>query len=120
MRVLIVGGGIAGLAMARAGQAAGLDGEIVERATVPQIAGAGIYLPGNGMAALGRLGLADAVADHGAVVGRRRLFDDRGRQLIDFDEAGLWRDVAPPIALHRETLHRILADGAPARRSGSV
>ncbi len=112
MRILIVGGGIAGLAMARAGQAAGLDGEVAERATTPQIAGAGIYLPGNGMAALGGLGLAEAVAEQGAVVGRRRLFDDRGRQLIDFDEAGLWRDVAPPIALPREALYRILADGA--------
>ena len=112
MRILIVGGGIAGLAMARAGRQGGLECEIVERTTTAQIAAAGIYLPGNGMAALGRLGLADAVAERGAVVGRRRLFDDRGRQLIDFDEAGLWRDVAPPIALHREELHRILADGA--------
>jgi len=112
MRILIVGGGIAGLAMARAGRQRGLECEIVERTTTAQIAAAGIYLPGNGMAALGRLGLADAVAERGAVVGRRRLFDDRGRKLIDFDEAGLWRDVAPPIALHREELHRILADGA--------
>jgi 2-polyprenyl-6-methoxyphenol hydroxylase-like FAD-dependent oxidoreductase len=112
MRILIVGGGIAGLAMARAGRQAGLECEIVERATSWQIAGAGIYVPGNGMAALGRLGLAEAVAERGAVVGRRRIFDDRGRQLIDFDEAGLWHDVAPPIALHRDDLHRILADGA--------
>jgi 2-polyprenyl-6-methoxyphenol hydroxylase-like FAD-dependent oxidoreductase len=112
VRILVVGGGIAGLAMARAGLQAGLECEIVDRATTWQIAGAGIYLPGNGMAALGRLGLAEAVADRGAVVGRRRLFDDRGRQLIDFDESGLWRDVAPPIALHRDELHRILAVGA--------
>ena len=112
MRILIVGGGIAGLAMAVAGQRVGIDGEIVERTATPRIAGAGIYLPGNGMAALGRLGLAGAIADQGAVVGRRRLFDDRGRLLIDFDEAGLWRDVAPPTALPREALHRVLADGA--------
>ena len=77
MRILIVGGGIAGLAMARAGRQAGLECEIVERAATWQTAGAGIYLPGNGMAALGRLGLAEAVAGHGAVVGRRRIFDDR-------------------------------------------
>jgi 2-polyprenyl-6-methoxyphenol hydroxylase-like FAD-dependent oxidoreductase len=112
MRILIVGGGIAGLAMARAGRRAGLDCEIVERTTNARVVGAGIYLPGNGMAALSRLGLADTVADQGAVVGRRRVFDDRDRQLIDFDEAGLWQDLAPPIALPREALHRILADGA--------
>ena len=106
MRILIVGGGIAGLAMARAGRQAGLECEIVERAPNREIVGAGIYVPGNGMAALGRLGLAEAVAERGAVVGRRRIYDDRGRRLIDFDEAGLWKDVAPPIALHREELQR--------------
>jgi 2-polyprenyl-6-methoxyphenol hydroxylase-like FAD-dependent oxidoreductase len=106
--------------MARAGQQRGLECEIVERAAASQLAAAGIYLPGNGMAALGRLGLAEVVAGRGAVVGRRRIFDDRGRQIIDFDEAGLWRDVAPPVALHREELHRILADGVAgiAIRSG--
>jgi len=120
MRILIVGGGIAGLAMARAGRRRGLGCEVVERAATRPTAGAGIYVPGNGMAALGELGLADAVAESGAVVARRRLFDDRGRSLIDFDEAGLWRDVAPPIALHREELHRILADDLPIRSGVSV
>ena len=112
MRILIVGGGIGGLAMGRACRQHNLPCEIVERATVRHGPAAGIYVPGNGMAALQRLGLADAVAAHGAVVARRRLDDDRGRRLIDFDEAGLWRDVAPPVALHRDELHRTLADGA--------
>ena len=114
MRILIIGGGIAGLAMARALRRAGIgdDTEIVERSRTWQVAGAGIYLPGNGLAALRRLGLADAVAGLGAVVAHRRLFDARGRLLIDFDEAGLWRDVAPPIALHRQALHDALVDGA--------
>jgi 2-polyprenyl-6-methoxyphenol hydroxylase-like FAD-dependent oxidoreductase len=112
MRILIVGGGIAGLAMTRALHQVGLVGEIVERSPGPRVVGAGIYLPGNGMAALARLGLAEAVAASGAVVERRRVFDERGRGLIDFDEAGLWRDVARPIALDRATLHRHLAQGA--------
>jgi 2-polyprenyl-6-methoxyphenol hydroxylase-like FAD-dependent oxidoreductase len=112
MRILIVGAGIAGLAVARALHRAGLESEIVERASASPVAGAGIYVPGNGMAALGRLGLADSVAAAGDVVGRRRVFDERGRPLIDFDEAGLWRDVAAPIALHRRDLQRILAEGA--------
>ena len=113
VRILIIGGGIAGLGMARALHQVGLSSDLVERARAWPVEGAGIYLPGNGMAALRRFGLDEAVAARGAVVGRRRVFDDRGRSLIDFDEAGLWRDVAPPVALHRADLLRILVDGAP-------
>jgi 2-polyprenyl-6-methoxyphenol hydroxylase-like FAD-dependent oxidoreductase len=118
MRILIVGGGIAGLAAARALRQVGVESELIERAGAWPSAAAGIYLPGNGVAALRRLGLDGSVIASGAVVGRRRLFDDRGRTLVDFDEAGLWRDVAPPIALHRDDLHRILVaatDDQPIR-----
>ena len=93
MRILIVGGGIAGLAMARALRRRDMDGEIIERDEAWSIAGAGMYIPGNGMAALDRLGLGDEVRAHGAVVERRRLCDERGRPFIDFDEAGYWRDI---------------------------
>ena len=112
MRILIVGGGVAGLAMARALRRVGLASEIVERADAWRIESAGVYVPGNGMRALQRLGLADDVAAAGDVVDVRRLRDDRGRLLIEFDEAGFWRPVALPIALPRRELHRILADGA--------
>ena len=112
MRILIVGGGIAGLATARALRLRGLDSEIVERDEAWSIAGAGVYIPGNGMAALDRLGLGDPVRAHGAVVERRRLYDERGRPFIDFDEAGFWREVAAPVALHRRELHDVLVEGA--------
>jgi len=112
VRILIIGAGIGGLAMARAAHQRGLECQVVERSPTPVVPGSGIYLPGNGMAALRRLGLAEAVAEIGAVVGRRRLSDDKGHRLIDFDEAGLWRDVAPPVAHDPAELHRIMADGA--------
>jgi len=123
MRILIVGGGIAGLAMGRALQRVGLDSEIVERANAWRVESAGIYLPGNGMAALERLGLAERVQEAGAVVERRRFIDERGSLLFAFDEAAFWRPLALPIALPRRDLQRILAEGAagvPIRFATSV
>jgi 2-polyprenyl-6-methoxyphenol hydroxylase-like FAD-dependent oxidoreductase len=114
MRILIIGGGIAGLSMARALHLRGLTCEIVERDDTWRVAGAGVFLPGNGMAALERLGLAEEVRHRGVIVERRRLFDERGRSFIDFHEAGLWADVAAPVALHRRDLHDVLARGAAA------
>jgi len=112
IRILIVGAGIAGLSLARALRRRSLDAELVERSIDWPIAGAGVYIPGNGTRALDSLGLGEAVRARGTVVERRRLLDDRGHLLIDYDEAGFWRDVAPPIALHRRDLHEILLEGA--------
>ena len=57
-RVLIVGGGIAGLALARALHQQGVVSEIIERAASWPAGGTGLYLPGNGLRALAALGLA--------------------------------------------------------------
>jgi 2-polyprenyl-6-methoxyphenol hydroxylase-like FAD-dependent oxidoreductase len=57
-RVLIVGGGIAGLALARTGVAV----EVIEREPAWRPAGTGIYLPGNAARALRALGLEAQVA----------------------------------------------------------
>jgi 2-polyprenyl-6-methoxyphenol hydroxylase-like FAD-dependent oxidoreductase len=111
-RILVVGAGVAGLSLARALRARGLEAELVERSIDWPVTGAGVYIPGNGLRALRELGLGEVVEADAAVVARRRLFDDTGRLLIDFDEAGLWRDVAPPVALHRHELHDILLRGA--------
>jgi 2-polyprenyl-6-methoxyphenol hydroxylase-like FAD-dependent oxidoreductase len=111
-RILVVGGGIAGLSLARALRRRGLDPDLIERSIDWPVAGAGIFIPGNGLRALRELGLGAEVEAAGAMIARRRLLDDTGRLLIDFDEAGLWRDVAPPIALHRRELHDILLRGA--------
>jgi 2-polyprenyl-6-methoxyphenol hydroxylase-like FAD-dependent oxidoreductase len=112
IRILVVGAGIAGLSLARALRQRSLDAELVERSIDWPIAGAGVYIPGNGTRALDALGLGEAARARGTVVERRRLLDDRGHLLIDYDEAGFWQEVAPPIALHRRDLHDILLEGA--------
>ena len=62
MRILVVGAGIAGLAAARALTRAGQAVEVVERAAGPDRGGAGIYLPGNAVRALRRVGLDELAA----------------------------------------------------------
>jgi 2-polyprenyl-6-methoxyphenol hydroxylase-like FAD-dependent oxidoreductase len=54
-RILIVGGGIAGLALGRALQEQGVVPEVIERAASWPTRGTGLYLPGNGIRALGAL-----------------------------------------------------------------
>ena len=56
-RVLIVGGGIAGLALARMLARIGVSPEVIEREPVWRPAGTGMYLPGNAARALRALGL---------------------------------------------------------------
>jgi 2-polyprenyl-6-methoxyphenol hydroxylase-like FAD-dependent oxidoreductase len=61
LRVLIVGAGIAGLALARALRQRDITAEVVERATEWQPSGAGLYLPANAVRALGELGVEPAL-----------------------------------------------------------
>ena len=60
-RVLVVGGGIAGLAAARALLRRGVGPDVVERAAAWSQPGAGMYLPANSVRALGALGLQAAL-----------------------------------------------------------
>jgi 2-polyprenyl-6-methoxyphenol hydroxylase-like FAD-dependent oxidoreductase len=78
-RILIVGAGLAGLALARALGQAGLTPELVEREAGWDIAGTGMYLPANGVRALRALGLEDAVTARAAPISHQRLLDHRGR-----------------------------------------
>lgn len=111
-RILVVGGGIGGLATARVLASAGLSVEVVEREPAWDESGTGIYLPGNATRALRALGLDQAVMERGTVIERQRFCDDRGRVLLEADLAGLWDGVGLCVALPRADLHAVLRDGA--------
>ena len=111
-RILIVGGGIAGLATARMLVRIGLSTEVIERAPVWRPAGTGIYLPGNATRALRALGVEAQLASRAVEIPRQRFCDHRGRLLCEVDVAKLWAVVGPCLALGRTALHELLLDAA--------
>ena len=111
-RVLIVGGGVAGLAAARALLAAGFAPELVERESEWGHGGTGIYLPGNAARALRSLGLEHDVAERAVAIPKQRFCDSHGRLLLEVDVEELWNGVGPCLALHRAELHAVLLAGA--------
>jgi FAD-dependent urate hydroxylase len=120
LRVLVVGAGMAGLALARALRQVGSDPEVIDRAAAWEVAGTGIYLPANGARALRALGLERAVAERGTEIGRQRVLDPRGRVLVDVDLHRFWGDVGPCLALHRAELHQVLREGVAVRLGTGV
>jgi FAD-dependent urate hydroxylase len=111
-RVLVVGGGIAGLALAPMLARTGIAVEVIEREPAWRHAGTGIYLPGNAVRALRVLGLEPEVASRAVEIARQRFRDHRGRLLFEVDVAELWAAVGPCLAVHRAELHALLREAA--------
>ena len=117
-RILIVGGGIGGLAAAAALQRQGFASELVERSPEWRASGTGLGVLANGMRALRALGLDDTVARAGVVMRRWRYCDAGGEVLCQTDLAALWGGVGPCIGIERGWLLEALlagAAGVPAR-----
>lgn len=110
MRVVVVGAGIAGLALARALQLREITVDVVERVSEWQPTGAGLYLPGNAVRALGELGIGSAVAARANPIRRQRLLDHRGRRLAEIDVDRLWEGVGGCVAIERAVLQEALLE----------
>ena len=115
-RILIAGGGIAGLTLATALRHRGFDPELVERGTAWEAAGAGIAVQPNGMRALRALGIDAAVECAGAVLRRWLFCNHRGEVLCEIDLERLWGDVGPFIGIERVRLQSALRSAAEETR----
>ncbi|WBB70669.1 FAD-dependent monooxygenase [Micromonospora sp. WMMD812] len=112
LRILVVGAGIAGLAVARALRMAGFRPDVTEKLPPGESHETGLYLPGNAARALRRLDLDGPVRPLGHVVHRQRFLDAAGAPLCEVDLDALWTGVGECRALPRAELHRVLLTGA--------
>jgi 2-polyprenyl-6-methoxyphenol hydroxylase-like FAD-dependent oxidoreductase len=115
-RILIVGGGIAGLGLRVALRQRGFQPDLIERETHWQPPGAGIAVQPNAMRVLDGLGLSTAMERAGATIRRWQFRDQTGAVLCDIPLEPLWSRVGPFIGIERAKLHAILrSDGAQWR-----
>ncbi|MBE5463007.1 FAD-dependent monooxygenase [Mycobacteroides abscessus] len=116
-RLIVIGGGIGGLAVALSAAASGNEVAVLERARDFAEIGAGIQLAPNGLHALKLLGVGDRIAGIGVQVDSLRLFDATVDRLINTMSLGVdyrHRFSSPYLVVHRAELHRILVDACAA------
>jgi 2-polyprenyl-6-methoxyphenol hydroxylase-like FAD-dependent oxidoreductase len=115
VRVIVVGGGIAGLSAAIGLRRSRHEVIVLERAPRIDPVGAGLTLFANAMSALDRLGMRAAVAAQGAAAKRSAILTWEGRELAEVP-----RDLLEgTIAIHRADLQRELAAAAGEVRFGA-
>jgi 2-polyprenyl-6-methoxyphenol hydroxylase-like FAD-dependent oxidoreductase len=116
LSIIVVGGGIGGLSLARELVLAGLGVVVLERAPKLGAVGAGIIMNPNAMAVLEANGLASCVRARSAPYLARDTFDHRGRHLATREYRPLYADgrLAVGALLHRAHLLECLYEGLPA------
>jgi 2-polyprenyl-6-methoxyphenol hydroxylase-like FAD-dependent oxidoreductase len=119
-RVLVIGGGIAGLAAARALLQRGIEADVVERAAGWSHPGTGMYLPANSVRALASLRLDGALHDRAHEIRHQLILDQRGRVLLDVDVRAVWGAIGPCVAISHGGLHELLRVGITVRLGATV
>jgi 2-polyprenyl-6-methoxyphenol hydroxylase-like FAD-dependent oxidoreductase len=110
MRIAIIGGGIGGLTAALGLRQFGFEPAIFEEAPELLEVGSAILMWPNAMRVLHRLGLADLIREHGAVLEKSQWLRRDGKLLNRF-----WfpRADIPAVAVHRAELQRALVQALP-------
>jgi len=116
MKIILVGGGIGGLAAAMALQAHGVEAMVLEQAPALKEIGAGVQIAANGALVLRRLGLEKQLAALGTQPKSWEYYDmESGRAMVSWPVGKDAEDLygAPLYNLHRADLVKLLADGLP-------
>ena len=111
--IVIVGGGIAGLACALALEAKGCDVVVLERSEEFKEIGAGIQLGPNGLRMLGHLGLLDAIEPFAVRPDNLVVMDGMAATEVTRIQTGSdfrARFAFPYTLIHRADLHRVLLE----------
>jgi 2-polyprenyl-6-methoxyphenol hydroxylase-like FAD-dependent oxidoreductase len=106
--VLIVGGGIGGMATAIRLREAGADVTLIDIDPEWRVYGAGITITGPTLRAYRRLGLIDDIRTQGAITSGSRIFRFDGLHLRDLDEPALEEGLPATGGIMRPVLHRIM------------
>src|SRR5436190_20999998 len=113
--VLIVGGGVGGLALALSCHQAGISAQVFEAAPEILPLGVGINLLPHAMRELSELGLQAALAAK-CIETRELAFYTRHGQFIFKEPRGRFAGYDwPQLSIHRADLHEVLLDAARSR-----
>jgi 2-polyprenyl-6-methoxyphenol hydroxylase-like FAD-dependent oxidoreductase len=110
-KILIVGGGIAGLTAAVALRRAGFKIDVVELNPQWSVYGVGIIQQGNALRALDTLGLAEKCVAAGHPMGSVRFYNSQGHFLFEVEQPHMAGSHYPPgNGITRSRLHTILQE----------
>ena len=125
-KVLIVGGGIGGLALALALEQQGVDFQVVEAASEIRLLGVGINVLPHAVGELESLGVVDDLKKVSVATRDLRYLNRFGQKIISEPRGMYAGHSRPQLSIHRGKLHGVLMQavldrkGAPGRRCCSA
>ncbi len=108
--VLVVGGGISGMATAICLRKAGMAVELIDRDPDWRVYGAGITITGPTLRAYGHLGLLEQIKTEGAITQGTRMLHFSGAPIAELPEPVIEGGLAGTGGILRPVLHRIMSE----------